>query len=577
MSDTPLHPQVAQAREAFDRGDIAAAMAAAEARLKVAPKDIDALELRYLAQHQRGEIAKAAETLHAVIAIDSTADWAFNDLTTLLSTHGRRAEADQVARAALRANPRNGEAHHLFGTLLSELNDLPSGEWHFRRALELAGEQPPILSNLALNLMQQGRTEEAERYFAQADALAPGDLKALAYWSKVYEVRGEMQRAEEMLNRAEAASSAADVNLLRATYLARAGRPQEALAILDAAPVLNGDGQLERGRLHDRLGQHQQAWQDFVAGKRKLAAAAGGLEYRADAVEAFFARLKSFFTRERLALLPRAKVRADVPQPIFITGFPRSGTTLVEQILSSHSQVRAGGELPFLGELRKIALHLLPAGAEPFPENLAQGMTADNRYVATLFRDYYLARAEQYGLDGGEAPAGSRVFFTDKMPFNEIWLPVLRMAFPDAKIVHVMRHPLDVCVSMMSNNFTHGFNCGYRIEDIAHHLAAVSDLMEHYRTELALEDFTLRYESLVADQVTETRRLLDYLGLPFEEACVRFHENRRYAPTPSYAQVTEKLNDRSIARHVHYAGQLRPIGPQLSRTMAASGYDPVRT
>jgi hypothetical protein len=158
------------------------------------------------------------------------------------------------------------------------------------------------------------------------------------------------------------------------------------------------------------------------------------------------------------------------------------------------------------------------------------------------------------------------------MPFNEIWLPVLRMAFPHAKIVRVVRHPLDVCVSMMSNNFTHGFNCGYRIEDIVHHLAAVFDLVGHYDKQLGYDDFVLGYEFLVANQERATRRLLEHLGLPFEEACLRFHQNRRYAPTPSYAQVTEKLNDRSVGRHTHYARHLQPFLPQLARMMAAGGY-----
>ena len=565
----PAHPLVIRGREALNRGDLHAASAAAEERLRSDARDTEALELRYLVQQGRGEIGKAVETLQAVIGMDPTADWAFNDLITLLSAHGRGADAEQVARAALRANPANGQAHYLFGTLLSELNDLPSGEWHFRRALELVGAQAPILTNLGLNLMQQGRTSEADSCFEQATAAAPGDVKTLAYWSKLHEVRGDMKRAGELLDRAEKASSPAEVNLLRANYLERTGRANDALAILNAAPALNGDGQLQRGRLLDRLGRYQDAWRDFVEAKRKLAAAAGGAEYRADAVETFFARLKRFFTRERMALLPRADVRLDVPQPIFIMGFPRSGTTLLEQILSSHSAVRAGGELPFIADLRRIALNLLPANNEPFPENLAQSATADNRYTATLFRDYYFARAQQYGLMNPAPGRGAHAFFTDKMPFNEMWLPVLRMAFPQAKIVHIVRNPLDVCVSMMSNHFTHGFNCGYRIEDIVHHLVAVSDLLDHYRTQLGLKDFTLRYESLIADQEGETRRVLDHLGLPFEEACLRFHENRRYAPTPSYAQVTEKLNDRSLGRHAHYAAELRPFQPQLARLVEA--------
>lgn len=560
------HPLVLRGREALQRGDMRAVEAAAEERLKTAGRDVNALELLSIVQQQRGQIGEAARTLHTVIGIDSRADWAHNALIQLLMSHGKLADAEQVARTALRANPRNPNVHNLFGMIVSQLNDLPAGEWHFRRALELAGPQPSVLMNLALALMKQGRTDEADGYFAQAHELAPQDMKILAYWSSLYEARGDLIRAQKLLDRAEAVSSATEVNLLRANYLSRAGRHEEAFAIIDAADPLAGDGQLERGRLHDRLGRYELAWQDFVAAKRKLAAEAGGLEYRGDAVETFFERLKQFFTRANIELLPSARRRADVAQPIFIIGFPRSGTTLVEQILCSHSAVQAGGELTFLGEIRKLTNHLFP-GPEPFPDNLAQSWTADRRYAATLFRDYYLARAEAYGF-GKSAQA----FFTDKMPFNEIYLPLLKMAFPEAKIVHVVRHPLDVCVSMMSNNMTHGFNCGYRIEDVVHHLAAVFDLVEHYRRELDLGELVLSYEALVADQAGQTRKLLEYLGLPFEDSCLRFHENRRYAPTPSYAQVTEKLNDRSVNRHTHYARQLTPFRARLSRMMTAYSY-----
>lgn len=524
------------------------------------------LQSRYVAQRRSGNLGAAAETLKTVLAADAHADWAYNELVELLFTTGRRGDAEALARTALRVNPRNAQAHNLFGTILSELNDLPSGEWHFRRAIELGGEQAPFIANLALNLMRQGRTGLAEQYFAQADALAPGNLRTLAHWSKLCEVQGDLPRALQLLERAASVSSAPDVDLLRANHLARTGRPHEALAILDAAPALNGDARLERGRLLDRLGRYEEAWRDLVAGKQQLAAEAGGLTYNAAAVEAFFARLKQFFVRSNMDLLPAAPVRTDVPQPVFIMGFPRSGTTLIEQVLSSHSAIRAGGELSFIGELRKLALLQFP-GAEPFPENLGRTWTADNRYAATLFRDYYLARAAQYGLTGPD-----KAFFTDKMPFNEIWLPLVRMAFPRAKIVRVVRHPLDVCVSMLANNMTHGFNCGYRIEDIVHHLLAVSDLDAHYARELQVHELVLNYESFIADQRAETTRLLNHLGLALEDACLNFHENRRYAPTPSYAQVTQKLNDNSVGRHRHYARQLEPFLPRLQPLLVARGY-----
>ena len=564
MASSP-HPLVVQGRDALVSGDLRRAEAAVEERLRSVGHDIQALELRYLIHQRRGQIGAAAHTLQTVIGIDPGADWARSGLIELALASGKLGDAEQAARAALRANPDNATANALFGRILSELNDLPSAEWHFRRALALGGPQAVACTGLEVNLMKQGRTAEADAAFAEAHALAPRDMRTLAYWSNLAEVQGDLARAAELLERAQAISSAAEVNLLRANYLARAGRNAEALAILDAAGTLNGDGQLERGRLLDRLGRFAEAWSDFVEAKRKLAREGGGLEYRADLVEAFFGRLKTFFTRDNFRRLPRAKVRAEVAQPIFITGFPRSGTTLVEQILCSHSEVRAGGELTFLGELRTLANQLFPA-AEAFPANLAQTWTADHGYAASLFRDYYLARADQYRLTGGCR------YFTDKMPFNDLWLPLLQMAFPEAKIIRVIRHPLDVCVSMLSNHLTHGFNCGYRLEDIAHHLAAVTDLTSHYHRELAADEFVLRYESLIAGQAAQTRELFAYLGLQFEEAALRFHENPRYAPTPSYAQVTEKLNDRSVNRHRHYAQQLQPCLPRLAPVIAACGY-----
>jgi Tfp pilus assembly protein PilF len=560
-------PLIIRGREAFGRGDLEAAGAAATQRLRSAPADLDALELRYLVQKQRGQVAEAVKTLDAAIGADPRAEWPYNELARIFMAHHRLADAAEIARTALRVSPRSAHAHNLLGLVLSEMSDLPPGEWHFRRALEISGPHAPYLLNLALNLLKQGRTDDAEQYFAAAHELAPRDAKTLAHWSTLSEARGDLKRAQQLLERAAAVSSADEVSLLRANYLARTGQGADALAILDQAHPLGGDAQLQRGRLRERAGRYGEAWQDFIEGKRTLADQ-GGHQYNMQGVEALFGLCRQFFTREHFAALPRAPLRADVPQPIFILGFPRSGTTLLEQILSSHSQVRPGGELSFLAELReRLAPELLP-GPEGYPGNLARSCSADRHYVASLFRDYYLARAGQYRLLQGD-----RRFFTDKMPFNEIDLPLLKMAFPQAKIVHAVRHPLDVCVSMLANNMTHGFACAYRIEDIARHLAAVFTLWEHYQRELDPAVHVVRYESLVADQAGETRRLLDYLGLPFEDACLSFHENRRYAPTPSYAQVAEPLTDSSIGRHRHYREQLQPFGALLLPLLRKHAYE----
>jgi len=542
------HPLVLRGREALQRGDMRAVEAAAEERLKTAGRDINALELRCIVQQRRGQYGQAARTLDTVIGIDPRADWAYNELVQLFMTHGKPEDAEKVARAAIRANPRNAHAHNLFGTILSEMNNLPSGEWHFRSALELSSPQAPVLMSLGVNLMRQGRVNEADSFFAKAHELAPQDMKTLAYWSTLHESRGDLKRAGELLDQAEAVSSPAEINLLRANYLVRAGRPKEALAILNEVETLAGEGHLVRGRVQDKLGNYPAAWDDFVAGKTKLLKSSPGTEYRADAVDSLFERCKHFFTRENIDLLPRAAQRPDTAQPVFIIAFPRSGAAQVEQILSSHSAVTAGGELPFVADMAKLAGNLFP-GDERFPENLAHSWMADYHYAATLFRDYYLARAEQCGLL-------KQGCFTDRMPFNEIYLPLIRMAFPNARIIRVVRHPLDVCISMLSNNMTYDFHCDYRIEDIANHLAAVFELVEHYRGQLELNEHVVRYETLVTDPAGETRRLLEYLGLPFEEACLK-----------------KKLNGNSIDRYEHYyEGHLKPYVTRLEPLMKAYDY-----
>ena len=543
------HPLVLRAREALARSEIKSAETAVEERLKTAGRDINALEVRYLIQRHRGQLGEAARTLDTVIGINARADWAYNELIQLLMGHGKSSDAEQVARAALRANPGNAQAHNIFGVIISDLGDLPAGEWHFRRALELTEPQAAFLTHLAGNLVKQGRMKEAESCLERALQLAPNEVKTLTSYASVCEARDDLARARELLDRAAATSPETDVSLPRAKLLAHYGRYQEALAVIDGAKELSGEGQLTRGKVLERLGRYDEAWQDFAAAKRKLAAEGGGLQYKADAVEALYGRFKQFFTRENCNRLPRAKRRSDVPQPIFIMGMPRSGTTLVEQIVAGHSLVTRGGELAFLGELRKIASDLLSA-QQPFPENLAQSWTADRHYIATLFRDYYLARAERHGLLN-EAKTG----FTDKMPFNEIYLPLLKMAFPEAKIIHVVRHPLDVCVSALSNPLTQGFNSGYRLEDTAHQLAVAFELIEHYRRELDLGDYVVTYEALVADPPGQIRKLLDYLGLPFEDSCLR-----------------TRIDAASLNRHTHYALHLKPCLGRLRPIMTAYGY-----
>lgn len=545
-------------------GDADRALQAAIERLRHDKNDVDALAACYRAYTQKNDSANAIKVLQIILKVAPRADWAYVALGRLSVATGKLRQAESMLRLALQKCPDDAEAHASAGILFSELNKLSAGEWHFRRALEIAGPDCDVLSNLALNLTQQGRTDDADVLYRQANEIAPDNVRALAYWSKLKEIRGELDEAKRLLARADA-KQPGSVQLLQATLLARSGRPEEALALIDARPRLNGDALLERGQLHDRLGRYAEAWSDFEAANSALAEEAGGLSYDTAAVEAFFDALKGFFFAESMSGFPVASLRTDVAQPIFIVGAPRSGTTLVERILATHSRIQAGGELPFIADLREFSEKILPG--PNFPQNLAAIRLGDERYAAQMFRDYYLVRRdERIRVDHGIA------FVTDKMPFNEIYLPLIRMAFPQSPVIYVLRHPLDVAISMFSNKLNHGFHCSYRFENIIHHLTAVLKLHRHYRQQSGQDDIEVRYESMVGDPEAATRRLLDYIGVPFEAGCLEFHNQGRYSATPSYSQVTEPITNRSVGRHGHYQKQLLPYSVLFEPLLELTGY-----
>jgi Flp pilus assembly protein TadD len=548
--ERPPHPLIAQARDLLNRGQAEPALAAARRRLAEAASDIDALEIVALVHQRRGQAVEAITTLETIIALAPRLDWPRDDLAILLAGLGRKGQAEEAARAALVLNDRNPQAWAMLGTLLTERRDLPGGEAAFARALALAGDHPPTQVALAANLIEQGKLETAETLLKRADALTPRDGPTLAHWARLRELLNDLPAARALLDRS--AATGLDVTLRRAVLLARDKRHAEALAIIEAAGQPGGEALLEAGRLKEKLGRPAEAFADFVAGKARLAAR-DRLTYDGAAVAREFETLAGLAATNGPP--PGAPVR-DGPQPIFVFGFPRSGTTLVEQILSSHSAVAAGGELPFVTEMVSML------------EGRFGGLQALwTPGVAEALRDLYLDRAKAFGLLDGGKPV-----FTDKMPLSEVWTPMIRAAFPRAKLVRMVRHPLDTAVSMLSHNLTHGDFCGYRVEDIASHMRAVHALTQAYDAALGETALSVRYEALVADQEAQTRRLLAHLDLPFEAACLRFHENRRYAPTPSYAQVSEPLNDRSIGRWKLYRDQLKPQIAALSEVIADLGY-----
>ena len=539
--------------------------------LELAPGRTRALGVLYEIRKAQARPEAALALIRRVVAVDPNNFWATNELTLLLLGRGNVAEAEQYARNAVRIGPENPQSHYLMGMVLTEANRPAVGEYHYRRALALSGTRDPVvLANYALCLKNQGKMSEARSVYEESLTAAPESVHALLGLARLEEADRNLSVAMSLIDRAEALSADnPNVQLLRSTVLGRQGAAAAALAVLDAMAAakttLTPAEWLEKGRLLDRMGRYQEAFAAFDAGRGRLREVTGQ-QYLDAQAEQLIARLQSFFVKKRLATLPRATARIDVAQPIFVLGFPRSGTTLLEQTLTAHPRIAAGDELPFIIEIADLMPRLLESPLI-YPDALAELWMGDHRGDLDNLRDHYLRKVAQLGI----VPPGT-TWFTDKMPLNETHLGLIGLLFPDSPLLHVIRHPLDVVLSVYSNLLTHGFYCAYALETTARHYARVMDLVEHYCREMDLNYLRVRYEDIVDDQEASIRQVLDFVDAEFDSACLAFHENRRYARTASYAQVTEKLYDRSRYRYRHYLPQLQPIIPILQPVIERLGY-----
>lgn len=574
-----------EATEAFNRKEFPLAELRTLELVQKAPGHVEGLTLLYKLKRQSNKTDEALNILRRLGKRDPNLLWVQLDLAQLLFFKGDRGECEIYGRNAIRLAPRNPTAHQIMGMILTETNRTLAGEWHYRRALELSGPQSRLCANLANNLKNQGKMDESEYYYREAVRLEPKNYGAIMGWARMEEARRNFDRSWELIEEAGklVKEPPPDMRLARAVLYGRSKDYDKALTELtlekkevDAAAGkddrarnaagLNSMHLLERGRLLDKMGRFDEAWADYVEGKR-LVREVQGRRYGEKAASELSRRLKTFFTRQRLSLLPRATVNKAMPQPLFIVGFPRSGTTMVEQTLTAHPNMCAGDELPFINDITRVLPRMLNSPLQ-YPEALADLWMGDNQLALDNLRDFYLKRTEQLGIlrDGVH-------YFTDKMPLNETHLGLISLLFPESPIIHLIRHPLDTFTSVWSNYLTHGFNCAFDLTTIAKHQMLIADLVEHYRANLDMKYMAVRYEDIVADQEPHVRKLLDFVGEPFDPRCLQFHENVRYARTASYAQVTEKLYDSSKYRYRNYVKHMVPVIEILDPLIKKLGYE----
>ena len=463
-------------------------------------------------------------------------------LIDLLLEGARYQQAGCYLRRLINENPEEPIAHYRFGLCQYYLRDLAAAERHFRRALDLAPEwRGEIHARLSALLEEANRPGAAEAHARQALELLPDDLEARTTLAKVLRRRGELDDALACIDRLDGG---------------KATNQEHARALA------------ERGEILEQLGRYDEAFQAFHWAKRGVANIRR-VQFEIPSMMEALRRAERFFTPERmmaLCVLGHAGDSEPV-NPVFVTGFPRSGTTLLERMLSQHEGIATGGELDLIPRLEAELANELGA---PYPACLEQLIERqDAETLSNLRRRYQQRLREEVHI-----PDGTR-WVIDKLPFNLAHLPLIRILFPAGVVVDMVRHPLDTLLSCYFQTSRNDYPWSFRLSDTA---LVLSHLREHVdRMEAAIaHPATLRmgYEALVAAPETELGRVLNALGLPWEPALLRFHERGEMVRDAGYKHIAESLHDQRVYRHRRYQNQIPPeLLQQLGGTIRGLGYE----
>lgn len=479
--------------------------------LNVRPTEASAHNSLGIIYRGQARLAEAEACYRRALAIQSGDAKVHNNLGNLLRELGRRDEAEACYRRALAAHQNFAEPHFNLGNMLRDKQQWREAEQSYRHALTLRPDYLMALNNLGLCLKKQGRVDEACACFEAALAIKPDFLQCLC-------------------NLAPFKTYAADDPQLRMLESQRHQLPK-----LPPAGQVNYWFAL--GKMREDAGHYDDAFAAYAEGNRLQAARFPHNEARAVAL---IERLRAAFPAE-----PRIRASTDHRTPIFIVGMPRSGTSLIEQILASHPGIHGAGELTDLPDL----LHALEQPGTVYPEIVGTLSDQELQHLG----EAYLERAWRH------APQATHI--TDKLPDNFQHVGMIRRMLPQAKIIHAMRDPLDSCLSCYARLFEDGhldFSCD--LGHLGRYYVRYIELMRHWQRVLPPGSvLDLRYEDMVADTEGQARRLLAYLDLPWDARCLDFHRNTRTVRTASIAQVRQPIYRKSVARWQHFAAQLEPL------------------
>lgn len=572
-------------------------------------RPLEDLGLLHLRKRQPG---RAAEYFRKAIALDGSQASAWTGLSQALGQSGQAEEAGKAYQRALKLSPglqkladavvqrkQNNiqRARDLCNEVLQEdpnnvsamriLADIAVGEHRIveaeglmRRIIELAPASPEAYRNLGLYLIDTGRPMEAIEQLQKASSLQPEDVELLATLASLLSIVGRSEEALTIYERILASNPKNHRALMgKGNMLQALGKDEHAAAAyrtcIAAHPQIGdaywrlakieghelGDAEVaaietslsrddldEQSRINflfaravteEQRGDFQAAWQSYADANTRQRQF---VRYDPLETEVEVDQLIETFSDEFITSWPKREPGEQVP--VFVVGMPRSGSTLVEQILASHSQVEGLGELPYIRGIAASARQPKP-GAPSYPLSL-HNVT---REEVAEFGERYAQLVRHHRREHSS-------HFVDKMPGNFKHVGFIKLIMPEARIIDIRKHPLDACIGNYRQLFAQGKTFSYDLQELGEYYLQYARLMDHWDKALPGQVLRVNYAELVEDFENQVRRLLDFCGLPFEDACLSFHETQRAVNTLSAGQVRAPIYTDAIGFWKNYAEQL---------------------
>ena len=467
-----------------------------------------------LAYNAIGKSTEAKKLLTKLLKEDSENISVLNNLGLTCMECGEDQEAEEYYNRALKLKPDFIDALVNLGNLKTSQNKAEEAKDFFLRALQIDGKIIPANISLAGYYEQSGKFEEAKKIYKEILKTNPNYTiadKSLSLIHKYELGDSHIKMMEEKLSK---------------------GTDE------DGARRLN----FALGKAYEDIGNFEKSFKFYESGNKLYKKI---IKYNIKNDKKYFEKIKDFFKKNNIDPLN------DYDQKIiFILGMPRSGTTLTEQILSSHKNVYGAGELNFLKEA--IENKLLSKDGE-----LVLNLESTKTEILKEIKNYYLKKIKIYNNE--------KEYLIDKAPLNFKWIGFILAIFPNSKIIHCSRSPMDICWSNYKNTFSSkSMHFTYDINDLSSFYKIYDDLMKFWSKKFDNKIFNLVYENLIANKELETKKILNFCGLDWDDNCLDFHKNKKPVSTASLAQVRQPLYNSSIEKWKNYSKELKILNKLLT-------------